>query len=112
MNNKEKVNKLVDDALSSVDSIKRAEAKPYLLTRINARMSKGTESTWEKAGWFIGRPAVAFTGLCMIILINVMVIMLSKLTTTEVVTEQVAQTAADEFSYTVATIYDFENVQP
>ena len=112
MNKKEHINKLIEEALSSVDNINRAEAKPYLLTRINARMRKGTESAWEKAGWFIGRPAVAFAGLCMIILINVMVVMFNGSLNSGTVTEQVAQTPADEFSYTVATIYDNENTQP
>lgn len=113
MNKKEHIDKLIEDALNSVDNVNRAEAKPYLLTRIHARMNKGTESAWEKAGWFIGRPAVAFAGLCMIILINVTVVMFNGTTTdSNTVTEQVAQAPADEFSYTVATIYDTENTQP
>jgi hypothetical protein len=108
----ENINKLIEEALNSVDDVNRAEPKPYLLTRINARMSRGSESAWEKAGWFIGRPAVAFTGLCMILLINVMVVVLNKPSDTDTVAEQSAQTQADEFSYTVASIYDNENTQP
>ncbi len=112
MNRKEHVNKLVEEALDSVDRIQRAAAKPFLLTRINARMNKETESAWEKAGRFIARPAVAFTGLCMIILINAMVFLLNNPSAAETATEQVVQSPADEFSVTVATIYDFENTQP
>ena len=112
MNRNENINKLIDEALSSVDDIKRAKGKPFLLTRIYARMNKGAESVWEKAGWFIGRPAVAFAGLCMIILINVMVVMFNGSANSDTVTEQIAQTPGDEFSYTVATIYDNENPQP
>jgi hypothetical protein len=112
MNRNENISKLIDEALSSVDDIKRAGAKPFLLTRIHARMSNGTESVWEKAGWFISRPAVAFTGLCIIVLINIMVVMFNGTANSATVTEQVAQSPADEFSYTVATIYDNENTQP
>ncbi len=112
MNNKENLDKLIDEALNSVDSIKRAEARPYLLTRIYARMDKGTESVWEKAGWFISRPAVAFAGLCLILLINAVVIVLNNSSAQNPIVEQTAQTPTDEFSYTVATIYDFENTQP
>lgn len=112
MNKQESINKLIEEALNSIDDVKRAEPRPYLLTRIHARMSKGTESAWEKAGWFIGRPAVAFTGLCMILLINAMVVLFNKADAPAKATEQVAQTPADEFSYTVATIYDNENIQP
>lgn len=112
MNKKENLNRLVEETLNSVDSIKRAEAKPFLLTRIHARMDKGTESVWEKAGWFIGRPAVAFAGLCLVVLVNTMVIVLNNPSAQTTVAEQSAQTQTDEFSYTVATIYDFENTQP
>jgi len=112
MNNKENINKLVEEALSSVDSIKRAEAKPFLLTRIHARMNKDYGSVWEKAGWFVTRPAVAFAGLCLIVLINVTVIFSNNSFSQAMVAEQPAQTSTDEFSYTVATIYDFENTQP
>ncbi|MBL0181078.1 MAG: hypothetical protein IPP96_01840 [Chitinophagaceae bacterium] len=112
MNKKEQISKLIDEALASVESLSRAEAKPFLLTRIQARMTKETESVWEKAGWFITRPAVAFSGLCMIILINLAVIVFKGTTDTAGSTEQVAQSSTDEFSYTVATIYDTENTQP
>jgi hypothetical protein len=72
-------------------------------------MSNGTESVWEKAGRFIARPAVAFTGLCMILLLNVMVIMFNKTSDNSSVTEQTVLTQADEFSYTAVTIYDNDN---
>lgn len=112
MKNTEQINKLVEEALSSFDEAERAVPKPFLLTRINARMRKHTETVWEKTGRFIGRPAVAFTGLCMILLINAMVILYNKTSGTVTVTEQVGQNPADEFSYTVAPIYDIENPQP
>jgi len=112
MTTNEQINRQIQEALNSVDDIQRATARPYLLTRIQARMNRDTGSAWERAGWFIGRPAVAFTGLCMILLINVLVVMFSKTAVPAAATEQVAQTPADEFSYTVATIYDFENTQP
>ena len=112
MNKQEKINKLVDEALTSVDDAQRAAAKPYLFTRINARMNKRAETFWEKAGWFIGRPAVAFTGLCLVILINAMVIMFNTPSDSINSAEIASQTQTDEFSYTVATIYDNENTQP
>lgn len=112
MNNKEQLNKLIDEALNSVDDIRRAEPRPFLLTRIQAKRNSGVESAWEKAGWFIARPAVAFAGLCMIIAINAMVIMFNRPSGSATVSEQPAQAQTDEFSYTVATIYDFENTQP
>ncbi len=112
MSKKEQINTLVEEALSSVEDIKRAEPKPFLLTRIAARLSNKRETTWEKAAWYLGRPAVAFTGLCIVMLINVLVVMSNKSSSSTPAIDQVAQTQGDEFSYTVATIYDFENNQP
>jgi hypothetical protein len=109
MNKQDNINKMIEEALNSVDDAQRAEPRPFLLTRIHARMNKGTESVWEKASWFITRPAVAFTGLCMIVLLNVMVVMYNKTSDSTTVADQTAQTQADEFSYTVATIYDNDN---
>ena len=111
MNKQEKINKLVEEALSSVDDAQRAEPKPYLLTRINARINKGTASVWEKTGRLITRPAVAFTGLCMIVLLNVLVVM-NKTSHSTTIAEQTAQTQADDLSYTASTIYDIDNTQP
>jgi hypothetical protein len=112
MNNNKNINRLVEDALESFDDAKRAEPKPYLLTRIHATMNKGKESLWEKTSWFIARPAVAFTGLCIILLVNAVVIISNKSTDSTTVAEQTVQTQGDEFSYTVATIYDTDNTQP
>ena len=112
MNKEKSINKALEEAMDSLDGINRAEARPFLLTRINARMNRSAESAWEKAGWFIGRPAVAISGLCLVLLINAAVVMMNRQDEPAVATEQVSQTPADEFSYTVATIYDNENIQP
>ena len=112
MNKQEQIDKLVDEALNSMDDAQRAAAKPYLLTRIHARMNKETGSVWEKAGWFITRPAVAFTGICLVVLINASVIFYNKSTTAVTNTDVAVQNTTDEFSYTVSGIYDIENTQP
>ena len=112
MNKQEQINKLLEEALNSVDDVARAEAKPYLFTRIQARMNKEAGTVWEKAGWLITRPAVAFTGICLIVLINAAVIFYNKATTPTANTDVVVQNTADEFSYTVSGIYDLENSQP
>jgi hypothetical protein len=109
MNKQENINTLIEAALSSVDDATRAAPRPFLLTRIHARMARGTESVWEKAGRFIASPAVAFTGLCMIVLLNIMVVMNNKKPELTTVADQTAQAQADEFSFTAVTIYDNDN---
>lgn len=112
MNKKEQINKLIDEAISSVDNVKRASPMPFLLTRINAKLNKANENMWEKAGWFIGRPSFAVPGLAMLLLINVMVVVSNKTDPFTVATEQSALAQPDEFSFPVATIYDIENTEP
>jgi hypothetical protein len=112
LNKKTDIDKLINDALGSVDNVSRAGAKPYLLTRIHARMNRPFESVWEKAGRFIARPAVAFTGLCMFILLNIAVVVFDNGSDASSVATEQAASQSDEFSYTVATIYDLENNQP
>ena len=112
MNRQENINKLIEESLNSMDDVKRAEAKPFLFTRINARMNKGTESVWEKAGWFITRPAVALAVVCLVLIINATAIFYNKAETQVATTDVAVQNTADEFSYTVAGFYDSENTQP
>ena len=112
MNRQENINKLIEESLNSMDDVKRAEPKPFLFTRINARMNKGTESVWEKAGWFITRPAVALAVVCLVLIINATAIFYNKAETQVATTDVAVQNTADEFSYTVAGIYDSENTQP
>ena len=113
MDNKENIEKLIDEALSSADGAGRAIPKPFLLTRINARLNRATESNWERAGRFIARPVVVIAGLCLIIAVNVLVISTNRSTaddTTSVADQQ--STTADEFSTTVTTLYEIENTEP
>lgn len=112
MNKQEQINKLVDEALSSVDDVQRAQPRPYLFTRINARMNKASDSVWEKVSWLITRPAVAFSGLFLIVVINAGVVFNYKTATQTTTADVAVQNTADEFSYTVAGIYDTENTQP
>jgi len=113
MNKKDKIDDFIAQALTSTDGIERAVAKPFLLTRINARLNQSKETIWEKASWFIVRPSIAFSGLTMLILINITVILFNQSEAAPVATEQPAQENIDDFSYTaVSTIYDFENAEP
>lgn len=110
MNKQEQIDKMVEEALNSADNVQRAGASPWLYTRIRARMNKQDESVWEKAGRFIARPAVAFTGICLVVLINAAVVFYNKSTPGNN-NDVVVQNSTDEFSYTVSGIYEIENTQ-
>ena len=103
MHNKPDVEKLIDDALSSIDHVSQATAKPFLFTRLKARMDREHETVWEKAIRIIARPSVVVAGLCMIICINAMVIAYNNTKTQKYnVSDQLATT--DEFSTSVTAL--------
>lgn len=97
--------------MSSLDDAQPAAPAPYLLTRIQARMNRPSASVWEKAVFFISRPAIAFTGIFLVLLINVLVIAYNK-TSDNTSSELVVQNTADEFTNTATSIYDLENTLP
>jgi hypothetical protein len=74
-------------------------------------MNRPSGSVWEKTVFFISRPAVAFTGICLMLLINVLVITYNK-TSDNTASEMIVQNTTDEFTYTTTSIYDLENTQP
>lgn len=110
-NNNENINKLVEDALNSFDGAVRATPKPYLLTRLNAKMQNAQQKNWDNALRFISRPAVALAGLCLIIAINALVVTTNYTgKTTEVTEEQYA--AVDYYSNSNTALNDIENIEP
>jgi hypothetical protein len=104
------IDQLTDDALSSADGAARAAAKPYLFTRLTARMQRREDSRWEKAVRFVSRPAVAIAGLCLVVAINVLVILGNKEDNAATAEEQLA--AAEDFPGSMAALYDTENNEP
>jgi len=112
MNKEEHINKLIEEIIGSADNVERAKPKPFLLTRINARLNRSNETIWEKVSWFIGRPSIAVTGLALLILVNSIAIVLNRTEPNTASTEQFAQDSSDDFAYSDATIYDIENTEP
>ncbi len=60
----------IDKILHSLDGIKRAEANPYMHTRIMARLEKEEASFWARSGRFITRPVVAVSCLLVVLVVN------------------------------------------
>lgn len=111
---KKHIDKMAEDALSGFDGAGRATPKPYLITRIKARMEKQKEDAMGKSGSFILKPAFVIAGLCFVIGINAIVMAYNNNTPDDIesfaVNEQVS--SADEFGTTIATLYDIENNEP
>jgi len=105
------IEKLVEQTIDSFDGTKRAEAKPFLLTRIFARMqNRSPQNIWTKAGSLLSTPRVALAGLLVIILINATIIMQYMGSGSN--TAQNTATVKDEFAINMISIYDIENQEP
>ena len=114
MENNNNINRLTDEALNSLDGAGRATAKPYLLTRINARMQNQNEKegSWDSALKFISRPAVALAGLCLIIGINAMVVSYNYPGKVTTATEDQYVSVDEYSSSSIAVLKDIENIEP
>ena len=69
MINKENINSEVERTLRSLDGVKRAEANPFLFTRLKAKMQKDA-NVWERTFSFISRPVVALAIVILVMAIN------------------------------------------
>ena len=101
------VNKKIEDALQGLDGSHRAQPKPYLLTRINARMQQQADSVWDKTARFITRPVVAFAGLCSIVAINFFIV-----TSNSHITTAKEQRGGDSYATSIASLYYNETTEP
>lgn len=109
MKNDKNIQLRVEEALNSVDGIKRASPRPYLLTRINARLNRRAKTNWDKAAVFMSRPAVMVAGICLVLAINISVVLLNTPTSNNTVAERSANvgTDEDETSTSFATIDNY-----
>lgn len=105
---KQDIEQEIEKTMQCLDGIKRAEANPFLYTRIKARMQQ--DSRWEKVISFITRPAVVFTALIILIVINGITFLNSADEKNATENESFATTDFDEEYNLVTTInYDYEN---
>lgn len=102
---KQAIDEKAAKALDSFDGAQQATPRPFLFTRISARMKKEEQDTWAKAGRLLARPSIAFAGLALVLGINAMVLFNND---RKQQTNDQAYTT-DEYSTTVATLYNFEN---
>ena len=110
------IEKRVDQVLSSLDQVKRAEANPFLYTRIEQALNKNEEKTGILA--IFNRPAFAIGGLVLVILMNSVIFLRHSDTPTNTsanANQDDEQLFAREYSYGVSTadrFYSLNEVQP
>lgn len=95
-----------DNLLNSIDGITRAEAPPFLYTRVLAKMQRTRSSSfWEKISWLLSKPKIAFACICMIILINLFAV----LSQTQPATDGIV---SDDYAQVSNSYDDLENPKP
>jgi hypothetical protein len=113
MNNKKQVEQRVEATLNSFHGATSALPKPFLFTRINARLNAKQESIWDKSLYFISRPAIALVAVCIVIVVNIFVIANDD-TTNAAIADDVQNTYMldDEDVASNTIIIDNENIEP
>ena len=69
------MNGKIDEILKSIDGIKKATPKPFLLTRVSARIKVANalpENIWYKIAFYLKKPSVAFAAVILLVLINIL----------------------------------------
>lgn len=106
----EKISKKMEDALQSIDGIEKASAPAFFFTRLEARMQR-EKNVWEKVSSFIASPAVAFSCISFVIMMNAYIIFTSP--EQDAVAQQANELATvDEYSQVSSNLYEFENNKP
>ena len=111
MTSQEKIQQEIEQTLQSLDSAKRAQANPFLFTRIKARMNKKANGWEEGIFSFVSRPVIAVAILLLVMAVNGWALWGSDSGDTIGDTPNSFSELANEYN-TVASVnnYDYENM--
>jgi hypothetical protein len=107
--NNEKINKLIEETLNSFDGAEKAAARPFLFTRLAAKMHKKQETQWDNALHFLSKPAVVAACILLVIVLNASVFTYNQ---SAAVTTDEQYAASDYYSNDVVVLNDIENIEP
>lgn len=79
MHSSKKIQEQVEQAMNSLDNMKRAEAPPFFYTRLMARLDSTEATIWNRSMNFLSRPAVSL-GLLFLFLVMNGYLIVSKIT--------------------------------
>ena len=112
MTSKEKIQLEIEKTLESLDGATRAEANPFLFTRIKARMDKRANG-WDGVFSFIGRPVIAIAIVVIVLAVNGWALWDSgtdETLTTDNGTASVSELATEYNTVASVNNYDYENL--
>jgi len=98
--------------MNSLDGLQPASPAPFFFTRVKARMEKTEVSVWENLTGFIARPVVAFSVVCLIVLMNTLAFFEQKHSAPSLTEQQTEQSFYDDYNVASNAFYDNENPEP
>ena len=107
----ESLHRKIEEVLASTDGMQRAEPRPFLFTRVEARMQT-EKNFWSRVSSFVARPVVAFACIAAIIVINAAVLWFSRAAGTISAQQGPELATTDEYNQVNYTLYEFENAKP
>ena len=110
MTQKEKIQQEIEKTLESLNGIRRAEANPFLFTRIKARMDR--KGAWDRTFSFVSKPLVALAMLALVMAMNGWSYYNNTTPTDSLAIEETSSLPEFESEYKVITStdsYDYEN---
>ena len=111
MNKNEHINQWVNEALNSFDGAGQAQPRPYLFTRLTAKMQKTETTVWDNALRFLSRPVVAMACVLLVIAVNVSVFTYNNTVGNAVAADE-QYALADDYTNAVAVLNNIENIEP
>lgn len=104
--NQQQNDQQVQKILGSLDGMQRAEAPPFLYTRIMARLQEQPLTSWDRLVQWMARPVVAVAIAAGCILLNAAVFLAAD-TTTETTFSNENNLEEDLSSSVTTTLYDY-----
>ena len=111
MKEKKDIESRIEETLNSLEGIRRAEANPFLYTRIQARLDR-SRGVFEKIALIAGKPVFAVLLLLIVVGSNLVVMWKGSADASAVKQEQTQFAVADEYHLDVPALYDYENPEP
>ena len=103
----------VNTTLGSLDDVQRATPGPFFFTRVQARLERDEKSSWERISSFIGRPQIAFAGLCIVVVLNLWAVLRQDNPSTSARIDLTEQSSTEDYSVAANSfIYEENSDQP
>ena len=104
------IQRKAEEALNSLDGLTKASPGPFFFTRLEARMSRGAMSIWDRLVFMLNRPVVAIGLALFVIAINTTVVLQKK--ESSPLADQSELTVSEEYNLASNTYLDEVNQEP